>query len=163
MNWSELSARDKIRILIEEVMGWTCYYSWDEFQAALRKGGDLQTLNYPVAYWNTQLGYERWTVIHRNRQSGDTFNPLESMDDAWLVAESPRFQMVRLSRYSADHPQFRYSCTINDGGDGEAQTFASSVTDSICRSALTLVGALDWAGKVLTKKEGSVSGNEGAT
>lgn len=151
-NWSELLPRDKIRLIIEDVMGWTCFMSWDGFQAALHHGGERQALNYPVATWNTHLGYERWTVIQRDGESAATFDPLDSLDDAWLVAESPRFRMVQLSRFAVGHPQFMYSCSITDGGNGEAQSFAATATESICISALTLIGTLDQAGSVRTGK-----------
>lgn len=73
INWQTTSDKDKIRLLITDVLHWPCYESWPEYRQ--RSGKDK-----PAAIWDDQGGGNKyWAVFHQ------PFNPIYIIQDAWQI------------------------------------------------------------------------------
>ncbi len=73
IDWQTTSDKDKIRLLMTDVLRWPCYESWSEYRQRPDK-------DKPAAIWEDQGGGHRyWAVFSQ------PFNPLRRIEDAWQI------------------------------------------------------------------------------
>ena len=85
MQWDEMNDKEKVRLLLEPVMGCfvleTTATGWRT--AEFPKGRNAPPgFHWPIAFWNTDA--EVWVI----KETGDEsllFDPLHDLNDAWLV------------------------------------------------------------------------------
>lgn len=141
MKWSDLDKGKKIRLILEHVLQWKLFDTWDDFHAALWKSGEYVDVGYPVAFWNDRYLYspeECWCVYHKRGEDAKIFDPLTSMDDAWKLTEQERFTSVSLERacMPSTDEKHTYLCGLSVERKWGYYVFGSTPQEAICLAAL---------------------------
>lgn len=87
IKWSDTTNREKTRLILEHIMKWTYFQRWEDYagEKHWRIASQQTAITYPVAFWNDQTN--QWSVFHQEEQDARPFDPLHSLDAAWLVVE----------------------------------------------------------------------------
>jgi hypothetical protein len=145
VKWSEISEREKVRLILEHVLGWTLFADFDAYHAALWKTGEYVSVSYPVAFWVEER--ECWSVRHQDHEDGEVFDPLYSMDDAWAVL----LQIATLYSEQDEYVNETFARFVDDllpNSGGEiwtawkcmANEVAKWTPERICFAALSAIG-----------------------
>lgn len=99
-NWEEMSDMFKIKFLMQQVLGWECFDSWDSYRRVYGKqeyelgaGKSYTTPThaafcYPSIYYipqKSQWYKAEWRVFTPDHEGLEPFDPLHSLDDAWII------------------------------------------------------------------------------
>ena len=108
MDWNELSEKEKVRLLCEQVMG--CFVIEEEVEGyhmpkMLRESHAPPGFHWPIAYWNTDA--ELWTI---NDGSWFLFNPLHDLNDAWKIVEKMKAPDTSPPGWEGHHTLFATFC-----------------------------------------------------
>ena len=116
-------------MIIKDIIGWPYYETWETFHKQAPK--DI----YPVAFWQIQpYNHSRWSVFHKPERNAVTFDPLHSLNDAWLITE--RYDVIDLLRIKKSNNYRVQLCKGNQAASATAPT----AQDAICIAALRLAG-----------------------
>lgn len=132
IQWAELEPREKVRLIIEKVMGWRLYDTFDEYHAALWAMGKYVEIGYPVAFWTDR--WNRWSVFYRDEEDAADFNPLEDMSSAWQIVDL--CSGIELSMYSKGS---QWHCKLWHK-EQAAIAHANTPQEAICIAALRACG-----------------------
>lgn len=125
INWATLPDKDKIRLIITNVLHWPCYESSSEYH---KRTDNRDGQN--VAFWEDQpYGHSHWSVYYK------PFNPLRRIEDAWRIIE--RFVEVVELTYT---PGRDTTCKINTLLYGPVYGISTNPAEAICIAALRAVG-----------------------
>lgn len=145
INWSEMPDKDKVRIILKDIMGWAFYESWDTFsmQHTMRT-----PTSYPVAFWNDHIN--KWSVFYRDEENGVTFDPLHDMNDALQIVThiGEKQGMYVEFGYSPASERYdpsiaHYYCKIITQwwpDSKHVQAYAKTMQDAVCVVALRQKG-----------------------
>jgi hypothetical protein len=90
INWSTLPDKDKVQLVIEHIMGWTCFQRWEDTADDERwriVSKRMDTTN-PVAFWIEES--QQWSISYQDL-TAKVFDPLLDMNDAWQVLKYTAF------------------------------------------------------------------------
>lgn len=147
MKWSDLDKGKKIRLILEHVLQWKLFDTWDDLHTALWATGEFVEVGYPVAFWNDRYLYspeECWCVYHKRGEDAKIFDPLTSMDDAWKLTEQERFTNVRLERdwMPSENKNEKYLCSLSVNWEWLVTAFGPTPQDAICLAVLSACGVV---------------------
>lgn len=142
IKWSELSNKDKVKLIITEIKKWPhVFEKYDEYYDRLWETGNYVSIGYPVAVLHGQ----RWTVFYEEEQDGCAFNPLLDMNAAWqIVVEMNKPQdgsYDRYGRFIEELERLIGSKLLFDALNTEKGNASYAIsTESIAIAALKAVG-----------------------
>lgn len=90
--WNQKTSREKIEFIVRNVLKWKYFPEWSlRHTARWALDGEVK---WPYAFWNGER--DGICVFYKPDEYAQSFNPLESLDDAWRVARSliPEGNMV---------------------------------------------------------------------
>ncbi len=138
MRWDEMTPREKTERIVQDVMRWTYFPTWDLAHTAKWALEHDEPIIYPYAFWNDQT--EGISVFYRDYADARPFNPLESMDAAWQIVEKlMSSEIFYLQTRSSDAGRF-YTAELYGGHSHCSHTSALSMPDAICVAALCACG-----------------------
>ena len=146
MKWSEMSDKEKVRLLLTHVVPheiaddivieqstvvvkrrWTPEYH-------------VKPVAWPVAAWDEAL--ECWQVRDCGDNSSTIFDPLHDLDTAWKLTEQERFTSVSLERacMPSTDEKHTYLCGLSVERKWGYHVFGSTPQEAICLAALMACG-----------------------
>jgi hypothetical protein len=138
MKWSELDDKERVRLILAEVMG---YFVSDKTATGWETpdlGRDVHApegFHWPLAFWNTDG--ECWMI----RDSGTDpvpFEPLRDLNDTWMIVESIK---ERGTRYNNPlFPQWQSHLSNLYGRPSERDMLWDLNPEGICIAALRAQG-----------------------
>ena len=87
-NYADLNTEEKIRLILERVLHYRCFDLWNEEHNQLwRSDAFTEERRKPTAFYDDM--HHRWSLVSASGSVRDenTFNPLQSIDDAWLIMD----------------------------------------------------------------------------
>lgn len=135
LNWSTATDKDKVRLLLERVLGYfiveqtTTGYRTPEFPKGLQAPAGF---HWPIAFWNTDGDIWAYKDIADNNVT--FFDPLHNMNDAWSIAE--RYGVVDLLKYGDKD----YCVRLFKDNEETGVVHANSPQEAICVAALRMAG-----------------------
>lgn len=85
MKWAEMTSREKTERIVQDVMGWTYFATWDIMHTARWALENANPMAYPYAFWSDKQ--EGVFVFYHEYEDAYLFNPLGDMGDAWQAVE----------------------------------------------------------------------------
>lgn len=147
VKWSEMDYKDKILVLIHDVLRRRYFHTRSDFYSGLWDSDVLPEKRYPIAFWDVSdnmLRFSSGPIIHTF-----SFDPFVDMSAAWLVLTSKKFIASNLSYNKwhdgdpgVDHAFHRCSLYWVDHNLHVkcSQASANTMQVAICKAALESCG-----------------------
>ena len=127
MKWSELSDRDKVKLILEHVFG---HYFVDDDSFTVRHRGDMpKDFHWPIAWWDSLV--ERWQTRDIASNWNTQFDPLHDMNDAMsaLLQVGRRFVLVHDPNPVVGG--IKFSCRIEPPSDEDELSAVGNADDAL--------------------------------
>lgn len=146
IRWAELSDKDKVRLLLERVMGYFVleetvkgYSTPDLPKRAQAPAG----FHWPIAFWNTDC--DCWAYKDIADNGATLFHPLHSMDDVKVVRQhmAQRDALLNLHLIVYAYNRCYASFSLEPPEDSEDWSEGNGeycMEEAICIAALRVVG-----------------------
>jgi|SRR5882762_782189 len=139
MKWSELSGKDKIKLILEHVYGY--YFVDDERYVSRHRGKLPKDFHWPIAWWDETLEY--WSTRDISSNWNTAFDPLHDMNDTWQILEAThadgKFDGFSLTGIYMPNNEMTYICRLNIYGK-ITEAAADTPQDAICVAVLRVHG-----------------------
>ena|SRR6266446_6495035 len=141
LKWAELTPREKTERIVQDVMGWMYFPTWDLVHTACWALEHREPIPYPFAFWNEQS--DGVSVFYRLFEDARSFNPLESMSDAWQIVEKldlPFDLTYKATTTTPDGQVVCYAAFIVKTNRQYEDHYAHTAQEAICVAALRVAG-----------------------
>ncbi len=132
MKWNELTDKDKVELILKHIYGYYLVESENYVEQTRENRGKFpKDFHWPIAWWDET--HEAWGTRDISSNWNTFFDPLQSISDAWEIAE--RFDEITISKHVAG----KYHC----GLWRSAKRFGSvgaTPQEAICKAALKVYG-----------------------